>query len=54
MTELDSLWEAIQNSFRQYTGQVTFDNFIAPDDLRKHVWKLNYRRPCIVISGIKI
>ena len=30
MTELDSLWEAIQNSFRQYTGQVTFDNFIAP------------------------
>ena len=30
MTELDSLWEAIQNSFRQYTGKVTFDNFIAP------------------------
>ena len=30
MPELDSLWEAIQNSFRQYTGQVTFDNFIAP------------------------
>ena len=30
MTELDSLWEAIQNSFRQDTTQVTFDTLIAP------------------------
>ncbi|WP_373841533.1 chromosomal replication initiator protein DnaA [Limosilactobacillus sp.] len=30
MTELDSLWEAIQNSFRQNTTQVTFDTLIAP------------------------
>ena len=30
MTELDSLWEAIQNSFRQDTTPVTFDTLIAP------------------------
>ena len=30
MTELDSLWEAIQNSFRQSKSQVTFDTLIAP------------------------
>lgn len=30
MTELDSLWEAIQNSFRQNTTKVTFDTLIAP------------------------
>ncbi len=30
LTELDSLWEAIQNSFRQNTTQVTFDTLIAP------------------------
>ncbi len=30
MTKLDSLWEAIQNSFRQDTTPVTFDTLIAP------------------------
>lgn len=30
LTELDSLWEAIQNSFRQNTTKVTFDTLIAP------------------------
>ena len=30
MTERDSLWEAIQNSFRQSKSQVTFDTLIAP------------------------
>ena len=30
MTELNSLWEAIQNSFRQNTTKVTFDTLIAP------------------------
>ena len=30
MTELDSLWEAIQNSFRQDTTPVAFDTLIAP------------------------
>lgn len=30
MTELDSLWEAIQNSFRQDTTPVTYDTLIAP------------------------
>lgn len=30
MTELDSLWEAIQNSFRRDTTPVTFDTLIAP------------------------
>ena len=30
MTELYSLWEAIQNSFRQDTTPVTFDTLIAP------------------------
>lgn len=30
MTELDSLWEAIQNSFRRTTTKTTFDNLIAP------------------------
>jgi len=30
LTELDSLWEAIQNSFRQDTTPVTFDTLIAP------------------------
>lgn len=30
LTELNSLWEAIQNSFRQNTTKVTFDTLIAP------------------------
>ncbi|KRL27831.1 DNA-directed DNA replication initiator protein [Limosilactobacillus frumenti DSM 13145] len=30
LTELDSLWEAIQNSFRQRKSQVTFETLIAP------------------------
>lgn len=30
MTELDSLWEAIQNSFRRSTTKTTFDTLIAP------------------------
>lgn len=30
MTELDSLWEAIQNSFRKSKGDTTYNNLIAP------------------------
>ena len=30
MTELDSLWEAIQNSFRKSKGDTTYKNLIAP------------------------
>lgn len=30
MTELDSLWEAIQDSFRKNTTPVTYENLIAP------------------------
>lgn len=30
MTELDSLWEAIQDSFRNNTTSVTYENLIAP------------------------